>query len=128
MKLSRVSVGKIGKNRSQIHKLILLLLPAQIAVLFNILPGNFIVYSSFASVLLLSSYFKSEDLIKATLLLFVFNGIMRRIAASDTGYFTANDILIFLPYVPIVINYIFHKLFEFNTLLCHLMLNRMLLI
>jgi hypothetical protein len=102
VKLSRASVGKIGKNRSQIHKLILLLLPAQIAVLFNILPGNFIVYSSFASVLLLSSYFKSEDLIKATLLLFVFNGIMRRIAASDTGYFTANDILIFLPYVPIV--------------------------
>lgn len=100
--MSRVSAGKIGKNRSQIHKLILLLLPAQIAVLFNILPGNFIVYSSFASVLLLSSYFKSEDLIKATLLLFVFNGIMRRIAASDTGYFTANDILIFLPYVPIV--------------------------
>ena len=102
MKLSRVSVDKIGRNRSEIYKLILLLLPAQIAVLVNILPGNFIVYSSFVSVLLLSLYFKSHDLIKATLLLFVFNGIMRRIAASDSGYFTVNDILIFLPYVPIV--------------------------
>jgi hypothetical protein len=49
-----------------------------------------------------SLHFKSQDLIKATLFLFVFNGLMRRLAASDSGYFTENDILIFLPYVPVV--------------------------
>jgi hypothetical protein len=108
-------VNEIGKIRSEIYKLILVLLPSQIAVLVNILPGNFIIYSSFALVLLLSLYFKSQDLIKASLLLFVFNGIMRRLAASDAGYFTTNDILIFLPYIPIVILLLKNlKIFKFE--------------
>ena len=102
-KLSKNSVNELGETKSRIYILILALLLVHVAVLINIFPGKFIIYSSFASVFLLSLNFTSQDLIKATLLLFACNGIMRRLAASDSGFFTSNDILILLPYVPILI-------------------------
>ena len=102
MNLFRASLNETKKIKSRIYMLIVALLLAHVLVLANVFPGNFLVYSSFGSVLVFSLHFKSQDLIKATLFLFVFNGLMRRLAASDSGYFTENDILIFLPYIPIV--------------------------
>lgn len=115
----RPSLNKTKKIKSRIYMLIVTLLLVQVLVLANVFPDNFLVYSSFGLVLVFSLYFKNQDLIKATLFLFVFNGLMRRLAASDSSYFTENDILIFLPYIPIVA-LLFKKLntfkFEFHLL------------
>jgi len=103
MKSSRAFVGKVEEDRSYVYVLILALIALNAAVVVSVLPGYAVIYISFLTVFLFSLKFKSKDLIKTVLLLFVFSGMMRRIAASDSGYFTPNDILILLPYVPIFI-------------------------
>lgn len=74
-----------------------------LGVASDVISGKLFLYSSFVLVLLLSLSFSSRDLIRASILLFVLNGLMRRLAASESGYFTENDILIFVPYIPIVV-------------------------
>lgn len=97
------SVNLINRHRSSIYRLILPLALLCTGVSNGALPGKFLLYFSFILVLLLSLRFSSPDLIRASILLFVLNGLMRRLAASESGYFTKNDILIFVPYIPIVV-------------------------
>lgn len=91
------------KHRSTIYRLILPLAFLCLGVSNGAIPGKLLLYSSFVLVLVLSLSFSSRDLIRASILLFVLNGLMRRLAASESGYFTVNDILIFVPYFPIAI-------------------------
>ena len=101
--MSKVSVNESNSIKTKQYRLILPLLFFYLVGLTNSIPSNIIIYSTFAFVFLLSLNFASQDLIRATFFLFVFNGIMRRLAASDSDYYASNDILILLPYVPILI-------------------------
>ena len=91
------------KHLSTIYRLILPLALMCLGVSNGAIPGKLLLYSSFALVSIISLSLSSQDLIRASILLFVLNGFMRRLAASDSGYFTVNDILIFLPYFPIAV-------------------------
>ena len=89
--------------KSRIHRLIVVLTILCSVVIADIIPGIWLLYASFFFVVLITMNFSSTDLIKSTILLFVLNGLMRRLAASDSGYYTSNDVLIFLPYLPIFV-------------------------
>lgn len=90
-------------TKSRIHRLIVGLTILCSAVITDLIPGKWLLYTSFFFVVLITINFSSTDLIKSTILLFVLNGLMRRLAASDSGYFTSNDVLIVLPYLPILV-------------------------
>lgn len=90
-------------TKSRIHRLIVVLTILCSIVIADIIPGKWLLYTSFFFVVLITINFSSTDLIKSTILLFVLNGLMRRLAASDSGYFTSNDVLILLPYLPILV-------------------------
>ena len=90
-------------STSRIHRLIVVLTILCSVVIADIIPGNWLLYTSFFFVVLITINFSSTDLIKSTILLFVLNGLMRRLAASDSGYYTSNDVLIILPYLPIFV-------------------------
>ena len=114
--MSKVSVNESNSIKTKQYRLILPLLFFYLVGLTNSIPSNIIIYSTFAFVFLLSLNFASQDLIRATFFLFVFNGIMRRLAASDSDYYASNDILILLPYVPILILLLKNlKTFQFET-------------
>ncbi len=96
-------------SKSQIHWLIFVLSTLCLVTAADIIPGKLLLYTSFFFVALITINFSGTDLIKSTILLFVLNGLMRRLAASDSGYFTSNDLLILLPYVPILVLWIKHR-------------------
>ena len=96
-------VSYVRRNNSKIYRLILILSILCIGVLTEILPGKVFLVLSFLLVFILSISFSSRDLIQSALILFVCNGLMRRLAAKESGYFTENDIMIFICYIPILI-------------------------
>ena len=96
----------VARTRSRFYRIVIVVIINCSLVIAGIIPGKWMLFSSFLFVSIILINFSSFDLIKSTILLFVFNGIMRRLAASDSGYFTSNDVLILLPYIPIVILWI----------------------
>jgi hypothetical protein len=96
-------------SKSRINRLVVILSLLCLITTVGIIPGQSLLYTSFFFVALTTINFSGSDLIKSTILLFVLNGLMRRLAASDSGYFTTNDVLILLPYVPIVVLWIKYR-------------------
>ena len=96
-------------SKSRVHRLIIVLSLLCLVTSADIIPGKSLLYTSFLFVALITINFTGTELIKSTILLFVLNGLMRRLAASDSGYFTSNDVLILLPYVPIIVLWIKYR-------------------
>lgn len=93
----------IVKSTSQVYKIGIVLILIITLVILGMIPGKMLVYLSFLIIPMIILNFSDTDLIKSTILLFVLNGIMRRIASSDIGYYSSNDVLILLPYFPILV-------------------------
>jgi hypothetical protein len=99
---SPTNFGK-AESTSQVYKISIVLTIIIILVITGMIPSKSVVYLSFLMIPMIILNFSDTDLIKSTILLFVLNGIMRRVASSDIGYFSSNDVLILLPYFPILV-------------------------
>jgi hypothetical protein len=107
--VSNSETREILISKSRIHQLIVVFVMLCLATSTDIISGNWLLYTSFLFVVLITINFSGTDLIKSTIFLFVLNGLIRRLAASDSGYFTSNDVLILLPYVPIIVLWFKYK-------------------
>ena len=107
--MSNSETREILISKSRIHQLIVVFVMLCLATSTDIISGNWLLYTSFLFVVLITINFSGTDLIKSTIFLFVLNGLIRRLAASDSGYFTSNDVLILLPYVPIIVLWFKYK-------------------
>lgn len=107
--MSNSETREILISKSRIHQLIVVFVMLCLATSTDIISGDWLLYTSFLFVVLITINFSGTDLIKSTIFLFVLNGLIRRLAASDSGYFTSNDVLILLPYVPIIVLWFKYK-------------------